>query len=224
MDIEVVKEIAICEIKSPNWLLTKQYLYVNDIVYCDGNPEISDITFTNEGVAVVWFPIVGQSYYFVVHVEFFPTPDIRLVSMSAGNKVNLVVVAENTDLHELTTALKGITYSCTWRKGEVRRKTKRGDVLWKDSGFEIEPYPKTSGEVEDKIKTILELLKDRKQQVKELSKIADHVELSIGYFGYKDEMWGIHLDPDIVRELAELGVSIDIDLYASGSDLLDAPD
>ncbi len=224
MDIEKIKDIAISEVKYPTWSLTKQFLYVNKVVCNDGVPVIADITFSEEDVANVWFPIVGESYYFVTYVDCKPSPELRFVGISAGNRVCLVVVSDDSSSDELTGTLQGVEFSSTWRKGEIKRETKRGNILWENSGFEIEPYPKTSGEVEDKVRAIINLLKDQKQQMTELTKKADHVELSIAYFGYKDQMWGIHLEPEVVRELGELGVSMDIDLYASGPDLLDVPE
>ncbi len=224
VDIDAVKRAAVSEVISPTWALTEQYLRVNKVVSQNGELVIADMTFPVEDVAVVWFPIDGESYYLLIGVECKPLPALRFIRMSAGNRVSLVVISDNVSLDDLVTALPGIEFTETWRKGDVRRKTPHGDILWKYSGFEIEPYAKTSGDVEDKLETVLALLKNKRDHMKELSKLADDVEISISYFGYKDDMSGIHLAPDIVRELAELGVSIDIDLYASGPDLSEVPE
>ena len=73
--------------------------------------------------------------------------------------------------------------------------------------------------MENKIQAIIKLLRNYKDEVRELSRMADAVEISIGYFGYTDQMWGIHLDSKTIQDLAELGVSLDIDLYSSGTAL-----
>ena len=212
LDIQKIKDIAISEVLSPTSALTQQLLSVNKIVYKDGVPVIEDIIFAEDDVAVVYFPIVDESYYFVAYVDYEPSPELRSVCMTAANVVELVVVSERHALEELTGLLKDIEFSKTWGKGE----TKRGRLVCEDSGFVIKLDIKKTGEVENKIQDIIKLLSNYKDEVRELSRMADAVEISIGYFGYTDQMWGIHLDSKTIQDLAELGVSLDIDLYASG--------
>jgi hypothetical protein len=57
-----------------------------------------------------------------------------------------------------------------------------------------------------------------KDKIFELRKVAE-VEIQVTYYGYKDQMWGINLKPQTIQKLSELGVPLDIDLYASGNDL-----
>lgn len=222
MNIDRIREAAIQEVQFPTFEVTRQYLRVNQVVCQDGVPLIGDIVIADPASAAVWFPIVGESYYLVVYVDFETSPEVRWVETSAGNKVSLIVVSETSTLEELITTLQGIEPTSTWMKGGVRRQTSHGNVIWENSGFEIEPFPKTSGEVEDKIQAIVDILEPHTHQLAELATKADHIELSIAYFGYTAQMWGIHLEPEVVRQLAELGVAIDIDLYASGPDLSDA--
>lgn len=47
------------------------------------------------------------------------------------------------------------------------------------------------------------------------------MEIQVAYFGYKDEMWGINLNPVIIKKIGEFNFSLDIDLYAIGQDLED---
>jgi hypothetical protein len=35
----------------------------------------------------------------------------------------------------------------------------------------------------------------------------------------KDEMWGFHFNKNIIKKLSDIGLDIDIDLYADGNDL-----
>lgn len=43
--------------------------------------------------------------------------------------------------------------------------------------------------------------------------------ISVVYRGYQCQMWGLHWTADTLRQLAALGVDIDVDIYASGPDL-----
>ncbi len=65
---------------------------------------------------------------------------------------------------------------------------------------------------------IISLLLPYTANVHALSALAD-VGINIAYWGYKEQMWGIHFGTDIIQGLAVLNLSVDVDLYASGPDL-----
>lgn len=221
LHIQEVTDVARSEVLFPTWSMTGQLLSENRVVLENGVPVVEDVIFSEDHIAAVWFPIVDESYYFIVYVNCTSVPELHWVEMSAGSKVYLDVGSEEHTLEELTGKLQNVEFSRTWSKGEVSKQSPRGDILWEDSGFEIEPCTKKTGEVEDKVNSIVEIIKSHKDDFRELSQRA-YMILHIAYFGYKDQMWGIHFDSEVMRQLGELGVALDIDLYASGPNLGDS--
>ena len=38
-------------------------------------------------------------------------------------------------------------------------------------------------------------------------------------YGYKNQMWGIHLGTEVLKKLAFLNIDLDVDLYACGKEV-----
>lgn len=210
------RELAIREVLRPTWEVTKQYLHSNKLVFEDGAPVIEDVIPSEDGtVARVYFPVHDEKYYLVVHVDTSDTDPICSVSMSAGNSVELIVISEDRPLAELLDGLD-FTPSKQWHKGEpIRAGSKIGK---KTSGFALALTIKETGEVEEKVKALLDFLMPRREHMFRLAQVA-YTEISIAYYGYKEEMWGFNFDAETMSKIAQLGLSTDIDLYASGPDL-----
>jgi Domain of unknown function (DUF4279) len=205
MNERVLTEIAVREILHPTFELTKQYIKHNGIVRKDGVPCVTDVIIKEkENTAEVWFPVVGEKYYFVIYLDLEPHPSVRWMGMSAGNSVYFLVSSETFTLDELI-HLVGIAPTRIWERGTLRC-------------LEICPVAKKSGEVEDKLKALLEVLWPFKQRIRELAEVTD-TGIHIVYHGYKEEMCGISLDTETLQRLAELNLGVDIDLFAGGPDL-----
>ncbi len=127
--------------------------------------------------------------------------------MSAGNRVYFYAKSQEHQYKKLI-AVAGIEPTRTWEKGKQRR----------HHGFEVQPCSKETGEVEDKLQALISSLQPYAANIRALSALA-HVGISVAYWGYKDQMWGIHFGTDIIRGLAILNLSVDVDLYAGGPDL-----
>lgn len=227
-----IRIVAINEVLHPTFALTKQYLHANRLVVIDGVPFIEDIIYSEvEEVpeeserdprdiiiypetrrASVYFPVLNEDYYFVVHVGIGDEIVPRWMEMSPGNKVELRAVSDAA-LSELLKILP-IVPTEVWEKGQQINES----MAYKHSGLTVALSDKKTGEVENKLKSLVEFLHPMKDQLLLLAEIAT-TEVSIAYYGYKNEMWGIHLDPAVLQAVAQLKVSVDIDLYASGPDL-----
>lgn len=216
MNEMIIKEAAIKEVLDPTFELTKQFLHVHELVYKDGMPFIEDV-FMNEveNKAAVYFPVKDESFYFVVYICTEDGFEPLWMEMSPGNIVELVVVSEN---HSLDWMLEKINFKPQrqWKKGERKRFTH--SVVYDHSGFVFSLETRKTGELEEKLKQLITFLIQRKESIVTLSDIAT-VEISITYYGYKDQMWGIHLEKDIIKKMSELNITLDVDLYASGKDL-----
>ncbi len=208
MDKQKVQDIAIAEIMTPTLALTQQFLAVNKIVFHNQMPFIEDILLREEEKkAEVYFPIEGEKYYFVVYVDW-ENLHLIAVAISAGCVVSFLATSDTHSLNELIT-VAGIAPTRTWEKGKAKR----------HNGFEIHLSQKKIGDVEDKLRDLLTFLSPHKANLEALSSIAA-MGIDIAYWGYKEQMWGIHFDMDLLTQLVNLGLSVDIDIYASGSDLV----
>ncbi|MGZ3616931.1 MAG: DUF4279 domain-containing protein [Ktedonobacteraceae bacterium] len=159
-----------------------------------------------EQTAEVYFPIEGERYYFVVYIDLEPQVALRWTGMSAGNRVYFYAKSKALQLEELV-AMAGVEPTRTWERGKPIR----------HHGFEVRPSPRETGNVEDKLHTIIGLLLPYTTNIHALFALAD-VGINIAYWGYKDQMWGIHLGTDVIKGLAALNLSVDVDLYAGETD------
>lgn len=208
MEIQEIRDIAVAEIIYPTFALTKQFLAVNKIILKENLPFIEDIILREEEkVAEVYFPIEGERYYFVVYIDIKPQVSIRSMGTSPGNRVYFSATSEKHNLDELL-VLIGVEPTRTWKKGKNIR----------HNGFEIQPSAKETGEVEDKLQAVIRLLLPFKADLQALSTIAN-TGIQIAYWGYKEQMWGMHFEAETLQELGMLNLSVDIDLYAGGPDL-----
>ncbi len=206
---QAIRDVAIAEILQPTHALTRQYLAVNKVVLKEQVPVVEDVILREkEQTADVYFPIEGQRYYFVVSVDWEPRVAIRWMGMSAGNRVYFIARSEERQVDELF-AMAGVEPTSTWEKGKH---------IPRHSGFEVRPSLKDTGDVEDKLRTLISVLLPYTANVHALSAIAN-VGINIAYWGYKDEMWGIHFGTEIIQGLAALNLSVGVDLYADGPDL-----
>lgn len=212
LNTQVIRSVAIQEVLKPSFTLTEQFLAANRIILKDRVPWIEDIILDpKENLARVYFPVEGERYYFVVVLTLEPHTTVRGIVMAPGNDVYFAVRSENRSLEELLT-LADIKPTRIWKKGEKNGK------LPLHNGFELRLVEKKTGEVEDKLRSLLDALLPYKTSLNRLSQVAS-AEVYIAYYGYKEQMWGIHLDQEIISDLAALQLPVDIDLYASGPDL-----
>ena len=206
---QALREAAIAELLHPTLPVTRQFLEVNKVVLKEHVPIVEDVILREEEkTAEVYFPIEGESYYFVVYLDVEPRVALRWTGMSAGNRVYFSATSAERQVDELV-AMAGVEPTRTWEKGKH---------IPRHSGFEVRPSLKETGNVEDKLRTIISLLLPYTANVHALSAIAD-VGINIAYWGYKEEMWGIYFATDIIQGLAVLNLSVDVDLYAGGPDL-----
>ena len=208
MEEQKIQDITIAEVLYPTFALTKQFLAVNKVLFKENRPFIEDIILREkENVAEVYFPIEGERYYFVIYVNREPQLSVRSMEMSSGNLVYFSVTSQEHSLDKLI-ALAGIKPT---RKWSANKKIKH-------NGFEVKPSLKNTGNVEEKLHHLIKVLRPYQVNLSALSRIAP-MGINIAYWGYQEQMGGIHFDTEIIQGLASLKLPIDIDLYASGFDL-----
>lgn len=72
----------------------------------------------------------------------------------------------------------------------------------KDNGFIYEPNPERADDFEDKLDKLLATLESLKENIIDLSRVVE-LQINIAYYGYKEQMWGWHLDLKTLKKLAE---------------------
>ena len=204
---QAIREVAIAEILHPTLALTRQFLAVNRVVYKEQTPCVADVILRGAKTADVYFPVEGERYYFVIAVGWDQHVSIKSVGMFAGNSVYFYAKSEERQVDELV-AISGIEPTRTWEKGNQI----------KHNGFEVRLSREDTGNIEDKLLSIIDLLLPHKANIYALSAVAD-VGINIAYWGYKEQMWGIHFGTEIIQGLAALNLRVDVDLYADGPDL-----
>ena len=209
-----IRKAAIAEIINPTFEQTKQFLSSNKVIFQDGIPVIENIVIKEkEKIAYVYFAIEDEPFYLQVNIDIDTIATPSFMFMSPGSRVYYTAVSDESNLNQM---LSTIDFEPTlkWEKGQKRNVS----GTYNHSRIIYEPIKMMSVEVEDKFSTLIDFLWLRKERIQKLSKICDGV-IQVAYYGYKEQMWGIHHDKELIRKISELGLSIDIDLYASGRDL-----
>ncbi|MEI6222681.1 MAG: DUF4279 domain-containing protein [bacterium] len=207
-------QIAVDEVIQQNFRTTQQYLKVHSLVKTNEIPQISRIdTDKNDGTVIVYFSLVNYDYYLSVWINTTPKLEIRSVSIEAGNQVYLSVTSEGATLQEIlnTTTIKPTK---KWNNGD----TIVGKRKYRTSGIIFEPFPEKADELEDKVEKLIKELYPHKNELTKLSEISE-LCIKIKYLGYKNEMWGWHINNETLTKISELSSSIDFDIYAKGPDL-----
>jgi hypothetical protein len=191
---QAIQAAAMAEILHPTLAMTEQFLAVNTIVFKEHEPVVADVILREEEqMAEVYFPIEEERYYFVVYLDVEPHIALRTTGMSAGNRVYFFAKSAELPVDELV-AMAGVEPTRTWGKGGKRKPIPR------HNGFEVRPSLKETGEVEDKLRTLIGVLLPYTANIHALAAIADvSMGINIAYWGYKDQMWGIHFGTDIVQ-------------------------
>jgi len=106
----------------------------------------------------------------------------------------------------------GIVPSYQWSVGD---KLRRGMIVHKNSGFELQSALDKSANLEDHFKALLQLIRDKSTILVEL---ADKYQAEIVFLGevwsYNSDRPEMHFSKDVVKEIARIGASIGMDLYA----------
>lgn len=197
-DTSRIEAVAIAEILFPSFAITKQVLDRYSIPFHEGKPIISRIdTDSGDGCAIVYFNIENELFYLTVYIDTSPLVQIRSVEIEAGSKVYLWIEKPPN------TAKMSLPFTPT------RISTK---------GFEFGPWKDDPDSPNDKIKKLLALIYPEKERIKALAG-ETYICLNIAYYGYRGQMWGVHLDRDLITQLADLSIDLDLDLYARGDEL-----
>ena len=195
--MDEIKHAAIQEILNPVFGTTQQFLQVFKVHTENDNPVIRRIKIDQSNKsATVYLPVQDETFFVAIYFDIGNQIKIRSVETEAGTSVYLSVGILNQIQSELPL---------------------KPDKIYKDFkiyGIDIDE----PDDLESKITKLLDYLEPHKETILQISK-ANSVTINIQYFGYRDQMWGMHLDPVIMKRIIDLNAELDLDIYAEGKEL-----
>jgi hypothetical protein len=195
--MDEIRRIGIAEILNPTFGTTEQFLEVLKVQSVNSIPIISHIKIDSaNSEAIVYFPVEGERFFIAIYLDTGEELKIRSVETEAGSSVYLSVGTSNSSDIELP---------ITAEKVYDDFKIYGTDIDQPDS-------------VEAKIEKLLDYLEPYEETIKKISEKND-VTINVAYFGYQDQMWGLHLDSPTMRRIANLNAELDFDIYAEGKAL-----
>ncbi len=217
MNNTLIIKKAVEEIETKNFGVTEQFLEVHKIVYQDNAPIISRIdTEKNNGMAIVYFPVVDEKFHLAVGVETKPEVAVSYVQTESYNSVCFRASSDNLSLEELAKKTK-LEFSKGRSKGEPKNPKDGTGVLWPNSTIIFEPNPEPD-EFEDKLTKLLDYLDHDKKGIKELINNANgYIQIAIEFHNGNTMLGGPHISKKLLKRMATFNLEIDFDLYVSGN-------
>ncbi|WP_172250962.1 DUF4279 domain-containing protein [Saccharibacillus deserti] len=213
------KAAAIREIRERRLAVTRQLLGNQTLARYGAEPSIAGIVEEEEKhSAAVYFPVENEDYFFAVYLDTDPEASLRFTGMVPGCRVYGRIGSETRNLSELL-SLFPLEACEQWQKGDPISNRSSARCLF--SGMTIEPDQRMYVEPEAKLDGLLDVLERYPEHFPPADDFFVHIQ--IAYYGYREQMSGIHLSAKAMSRLAALGLELDIDLHAGGPDLFAEP-
>jgi Domain of unknown function (DUF4279) len=142
-------------------------------------------------------------------------PAVVFCRAEARCRVYLAIKSDTVPPEDITAILQVVPTE-SWHRGEPGPRD--GSPSRKFHAWYFDPLGDGPGECDQKMKALLKMLESASSRFSQLAGRCSFC-ISVVYRGYQCQMWGLHWTADTLRQLAALGVDIDVDLYASGPDL-----
>lgn len=192
-------EVARAELLSPSLFLTQQYLSAFGVRTEKGLPIAAHVD-QQEQWSTVYFPVENGNFYLVVDLEVGPQPQVKAVRTEVGGYLYLFI-----------------------QKSQAVTKPPLPlvpDVVAED-GFVYKFQDDAPAPFRARVARFLDWLAPYKQTLAQVGEQAS-VSLCMAYCGYKDQMGSLRLGKETLLQLAEMGIELEVDLYAEGNTLVSA--
>ncbi|HRP33137.1 MAG TPA: DUF4279 domain-containing protein [Agriterribacter sp.] len=211
-------EKAVNEIHLKEFGATEQLLEIHEVVYENDKPKVLRVdTESDDGSAVVYFPIKDEKFYLAVWLDTNPQVSVRSVGTENYNSIYLKVISDQLSFEELS-GLTKLQTSGGWNKGDIKKSGKSSHNF---TALHFEPNPEPD-EFEDKLKKLLNFLdQDKKGIMKLLEKADGQIQVTTIFHNGNTMLGGHHLDKETINRLSEYNLEIDFDLYAEGKFFVD---
>ncbi|OOV13938.1 DUF4279 domain-containing protein [Deinococcus sp. LM3] len=215
------EQAALAELRSPTCATTTQFFAPHVLEHADGEPLVHGVLMDGD-VHQVHFRPQSEDYFLVIIV--LDTPDgwkVLGARASARARVALSIVSE-TLLAEDITRTTGLEPTDAYSVGDAWARPGRHPSRRTFTRWTLCPEGDRPGEFEDKLTRLLDLTQEAAPRIRALGDACD-INVTVGYCGYAEQMWGAPIGREDLSRLAALGAGLDIDLYASGPALAGVP-
>jgi len=214
-NVEKYVSVAIQELISPEFEVTKQYLEVMEVEVSQESHRVARVAFDDTAkTAAVYFHVKDERFYVVVNLSICDSPEVEWVWIESGHRVYLAAKSEILSFDELSVLFPFEPLS-GWSKGEIR---KNGKVPYKSTYVSFEPNENEAFGLEEKLLELLERLEGESQAMSKLVGNSN-AYISICRHQYISANAGIHLDLGILHKLSAMNLELDIDTYIVGSEI-----
>ncbi|MCS4228856.1 DUF4279 domain-containing protein [Sphingobacterium sp. BIGb0165] len=204
-------ELIEFELKFKEWGITEQFLEIHAPALFENKIQIGNIVINQSGISV-YIPIENERFYLVMYIDSNKKEIIRI---SIEPHITIYFKATSAELSE--TELRNYTnleITESWNKGDKKASRKS---TYNFSGIIIEPSKKPN-DFASKLDELISELKKDKVGVRKLSKIADgYIQVDMDSHYGNGMIGGPNLNEVNIRELNNLGLSIDFYFCVSGS-------
>ncbi|GAA4168204.1 DUF4279 domain-containing protein [Sphingobacterium ginsenosidimutans] len=211
MTTEEIIELVEFELKFIEWGVTEQFLEIHSPILCGDKVQIDNIV-TNGDKISVFIPVQNERFYLVIYID---SKEQEIIGISIEPYVAIYFKATSTELSvaELK-RYSNLEITESWNQGD---KKPYGISTYNFSCIIIEPNKKPNN-FETKFNELISELKKDKVGIRNLSKIADgYIQIAMDFHNGNGMIGGPNLNEENIRDLNDLGLSIDFDLYVSGN-------
>lgn len=203
---------AIGEIENPEFAVTQQFFEVHKVLRDNTDvPVILKVFLEKNDTALVYFPVQGERFYFVVDIQTQPDIQVRFTFAGANYCVYLSAGSYELSAMEIE-KMTTLVPTKSWSKGD---KWNNGTRPFTKVMFEPTPGP---GEFHDKLIKLLDYLESDIPGVTTLiAKYNGYIQVAAMYHNGNSNLGGISLNPLLIKRMSVLNIGLDFDVYAEGN-------
>ncbi|GGO40304.1 DUF4279 domain-containing protein [Deinococcus humi] len=215
-----VREVALNELTSPTLASTTQFFGVHPLQLEGGQPRVHGVL-TRGDLWEVYFKPETEPYFLVMLVESQGDRlTVRGCRAQARARVCLSITSKELSANDITAAVT-LAPTEAWSKGDARTHPRQQHLgPYTFTRWSFCPDGDLPGRFEDKLTRLLDLTEPAAPRIRALIPSC-MVSVVVGYWGYTQQMWGVGGTARDMARIAALGADLDIDLYASGPELID---
>lgn len=170
----------------------------------DGNPQIERVdTDESDGSVIIYFVIANRSYFLAVQVDSIPEIKLHGISFAASNDCYLVSFSTTLPLEKL----RPMTCLIPTDEWSMDNETS-------SSGLTIQTTMPLANRLDNNLAILLDLLE---QDVEGIRQLASHATTFVQVYwrGPTQNLPPIRLNPTILQRLADLSLTLNINLTVS---------
>jgi len=207
---DAIAAVALAEVRAPRLRTTAQFFSVHRLA----SQPIAGV-WPEPGGWSVAMSLEGEPYFWVCRVER-SSAGLRTVWGSHSNlaKVYLAISSDTVRPEDVTSQL-GLQPYGTHIKGSPRQWNGITGRPYEDHRWYYRADCPEPLDFEAKLSRLLVDLSPRSEQLRDLAGRCA-VVIQVAIYEYADSPRGWHLERGVLRNLAELGLELDVDLYVSG--------